>query len=285
MPPFMTTRPPYPDFENPPVVEVALAVQFERLGGFRYTHFGLLWHRFAQAFPLVEDHPPIQTLVETFGVRESPRIGIQLVSGDMPPAVRSWFLTEPRNELLQIQPDKLVHNWRKVGSGVHEGTDYPRYEHIRKQFEDELAIFCEFVNDFQLGNFWPNQCEITYINHILPGEDCSTHTEIDKIISSFKPSIRKLHHLELENARFDMRYIIRNAEQRPSGRLHASLQPAFRKSDEKAIFVLTLTARGQPDEASTAGVMRFVDQGRTLIVHGFTELTTPEMHTVWGRRA
>ena len=280
----MRNRLPYPDFESPPVVEVALAVQFERLGGFRYTHLGLLWQRFAHAFPHVEDHAPLDQLVETFGVPGGRRLGVQLISGDTPPAVRSWFLNEARTELLQLQPDRLVHNWRKVGSGVQDDHPYPRYEHIREQFSGELEIFCEFVKEFQLGNFSSNQCEITYINHLFAEDGWNAHNEVDTIISAFKANCRNLSGLAMENTRFDMRYIIQDSEKNPTGRLHVSFQPAFRKTDNKPMFVLTLVARGRPDEASSDGIMRFLDHGRSLIVRGFTELTTPHMHTVWGRR-
>lgn len=276
---------PYPDFENPPVVEVALAVQFERMAGFRYVHQGLLWQRFADTFPHVEDHAALEQLVETFGVPEGRRLAVQLISGNVAPAVRSWLLNETRTELLQIQPDKLVHNWRKIGPGVDEASQYPRYEHIRQQFGDELKIFCAFVEDFDLGDFAPNQCEITYINHIVAGDGWDHHNQIGNISSFLKEDRRTISGLEMENLKVDSRYIIRDAEQNPIGRLHISLQPAFRKVDEKPMFILTLVARGKPDESSSEGVMRFLDHGRSLIVHGFVDVTTSGMHAVWGRKS
>jgi hypothetical protein len=49
------------------------------------------------------------------------------------------------------------------------------------------------------------------------------------------------------------------------------------------MFRFTLTARGQPLGTGLAGVLEFLDLGREWIVTGFDELTTPEMHRLWGR--
>ena len=60
-------RPPdLPDFDNPPLVEVVLSVQFSDLQSYRTVHPGLLWERkFRESFPEFAEQPPLDPLFET----------------------------------------------------------------------------------------------------------------------------------------------------------------------------------------------------------------------------
>jgi uncharacterized protein (TIGR04255 family) len=177
-----------------------------------------------------------------------------------------------------------VHNWRRVGEGVEEGEKYPNYEYICEQFEHELKSFEEFVSKHGLGEFNPNQCEITYINHIDAGRGWERHGQLEEVVSILSSRYSQPFPLDLEASTLSMRYIIPDDEGKPIGRLHVSLQPAFRKSDDTPIFILTLTARGRPKEESRSGVTEFLDTGRKLIVLGFTAITTRKMHGIWRRK-
>jgi hypothetical protein len=58
---------PLPDYENPPVVETILGVQFERLPGFRNAHLGAFWKTLnTEEWPEVSDAPPLQPESEQF---------------------------------------------------------------------------------------------------------------------------------------------------------------------------------------------------------------------------
>jgi hypothetical protein len=67
------------------------------------------------------------------------------------------------------------------------------------------------------------------------------------------------------------------------GRLNVSVQPAYVNATREEILSMTLTARGEPLRADTDGVLDFLDMGHNWIVRGFTQLTTPKMHELWGR--
>lgn len=125
-----STTPRLPEFSRPPLTEVALTVQFEKVDGFRTVHAGLLWDRLRRELPNlehVEEHPPIEQAIESpgpIGVRPS---GVRVEVVDTPGLPRLFFLTHDKTQLIQLQVDRLSHNWRKVG-----GTEpYPRYEQIR----------------------------------------------------------------------------------------------------------------------------------------------------------
>ena len=278
------TRPPLPDFENPPVIEVVLSVQFEPIDGFRQVHLGLLWAEFRDKYPHVEEHPPLAQVTETFGIPEPAKIRIQVVPSHKPSAVRCWFLNDGRTELIQVQHDRFIHNWRKVGEGVAEGGTYPRYEYIRDQFEEEIKKFQNFLNTNNLDNIKLEQCEITYINHIMCGAGWKRHSDLYKVFTLWSSNYGEDLSLEMESSRFASRFIIPLESGEPAGRLHISLEPAFHRADNNLMFILTLTARGRPFNDDVDGALRFMDEGRISIVRGFTAITTPRMHKIWKRK-
>jgi len=104
------TNTPLPDFEGPPVVEVALAIQFKRLERLRAAHLGLLWSKFRdRGFPRTEDHGPLEPASERFDRNAvQPQLGIDVRVFDVPPLPRVWFLNEGGTQLIQFQPDRFV---------------------------------------------------------------------------------------------------------------------------------------------------------------------------------
>jgi len=272
-------QPPRPDFKQPPVVEVALSVQFDTLAKLGVPQLGLLWTEFRDRFPKVEEHPPLEPAFERFGVRGSPSQGPQLRMTTRPPPVRCWFLNEEGTELVQVQRDRFAHNWRSAGSG----QTYPRYEHIRETFKSELNIFHDFLAAEHLGDFKPNQCEVTYVNHVVSGKSWERHGELGNVLTVFAPKYSDGFLGEPEDARMTVDYVIPSPDGGPFGRLHVSAQPAYRAADDRAIFILTLTARGCPSSADVTGVLHALNLEREWVVRGFASITGPEMHKEWGR--
>ena len=266
-----------PDFENPPLVEVAISIQFDPLPDLQVPQIGLLWSIFRERFPKTEQHSPFSPVIEKFGPPSQPKT--QLEISTIPPAPRCWFLNEDGSELIQVQLDRFAHNWRKI----KQEDPYPRYAHIRDQFLEELTEFRKFLQTEKLGEFRPNQCEITYINHIEPSNIWETHRQLEKVLAMWKPKYSDDFLSEPENIRVAAQHIFTTDDGNPTGRLHISVQPAFSVSNNEPIFVVSLTARGAPDEQSSQSALTFIDKGREMIVRGFTSITTPEMHKLWGR--
>ena len=273
-----TTRPRLPDFANPPLIEVALAVQFEPLTALRSLHLGLLWKRFQDSFPRTEEHPPRDLTVERFGVPTPPKMEVRFET--TLPVPRYWFLNEAGTELIQVQQDAFVHNWRKVG----EGEEYPRYEYIRERFRAELDTFSQFLAQERLGDLVPNQCEVTYINNIVSGQGWERHGQIGEVLRVWTSRYSDAFLSEPEDVRHAVRFVIPDGAGNPLGRLHITSQPAYRITDGRPILVLKLTARGKPEGEGIEGVLRFLNTGREWIVRGFASITSPGMHEIWRRR-
>lgn len=269
-----------PDFTNPPVVEVALSVQFEPLSNLRTPQAGLLWSQFRAQFPKIEEHPTLNSVIEKFGVHRSRPVGIRIEMENKPPMPRCWFLNTSGTELIQVQQDRFVHNWRKVG----EGDKYPRYESVRDKIKKELNSFSQFLCHENVGEFIPNQCEITYVNHIRIGTEWQNHGQLGEVLTLFTPTYSEPFLPDAEDARVRVRYVVTGKDNQPLGRLHLSVEPGYWKADDEPMLVMTLTARGRPIGEGIDGIMQFFDIGREWIVRGFASVTTAQMHRAWGRK-
>lgn len=153
-----------PSFRQPPVVETALSIQFDELRTFRTTHFGLYHTTILDRFPLAEDKPRLQPVIEPFPL--GPRLPTLRIGPDEGRPARVWYRDALDGcEMLQLQPDRLAFNWCK-----REGVEYPRYAANRPRLLEELEKFRQFAAQQRLGNVVPNLCEVTYVNHIIPLE-------------------------------------------------------------------------------------------------------------------
>src|SRR5205823_1160448 len=133
-----------------------------------------------------------------------------------PPLPRCWFLNASGTQLIQVQRDRFAHNWRKVG----DGDAYPRYERMRDAFKRELEVFETFLTREALGELVPNQCEVTYVNHIIAGDGWARHGQIDEVLTvvSARPTEPLLG--EAEDVSVALRYVIADETGAPTGRLH-----------------------------------------------------------------
>lgn len=269
-----------PSFKFPPVNEVFLGVQFDTLEAFNIATYGLIWEKFRDRFPSVEHHMPLEPQFERIGGRKSP-IG-QLPPfriEQMAPLPRAWFLSRDGCELVQIQPDRFIRNWRRLNSS----DEYPRYEkHIRPEFEKDLKALEDFFRDIGMGRINPNQCEVSYINHI---DAESSHDKLNEVFIGWSNKYCPATIADIEDINLGMRHVVKDSNGEFLGRLYIKIQPAFRAADDKPIFLVELTLRGRPLRNNIEGVMEFMNIGREKIVRAFAEMTTPEMHKLWQREA
>ncbi|MGD0292248.1 MAG: TIGR04255 family protein [Terracidiphilus sp.] len=271
----VTTRPSdLPDFSNPPVTESVLSVQFDRLSALQTAHLGLYWSEIRDRFPKTEEHGELPIQIEQPPDSPQPIVGFQFEALEAPPIPRVWFINQEGTELIQVQRDRFITNWRKVG----EGNLYPRYERVREGFDKDFADFSQFVSHNQLGAIRVNQCEVTYINHIFSGVGWETHADIGKVFTVWQQPTSTFPR-QAQDIAFRARFPISDPTNGFIGRLHVTLQPVKRISDGLPMFLLELTARGLIGEGTD-----FFDLGRKWIVRSFAELTTPMMHEIWGRR-
>lgn len=261
-----------PDFDDPPVVETVLSVQFDPLPSVQAAHLGLLWNEYRSSFPKTEERPPLEPVIEQFPESLTTRVGLKLQALESMPIPRIWFTNEQEGEMIQVQNDRFIKNWRKPGDGYR----YPHYdETVRPHFDRDFGIFVAFLENNRLGTPRVNQCEVTYVNHILAGDGWTGYGEIDRIFTFWRPPEQSPPGA-VEDVRLHSRFVIPGAAGRPIGRLHVDVQPGVRTSDHHPMYVMHLTARGIVGDG-----VDFLDVGREWIVTTFKNLTTESMHRLW----
>jgi uncharacterized protein (TIGR04255 family) len=139
-------------------------------------------------------------------------------------------------------------------------------------------VFLQFAAEQSLGSIEPNQCEVTYVNHIrlLPG--LGVAATLDRVLMGWKLGTSDGWLTQGESGEFRARYIIGDKR----GRLYVDARPAVRRDTGQEIIRLDLTARGAPAHPNLDGVRECLDLGHEWVVRGFKSLTTKEMHTMWG---
>ena len=140
-------------FKKPPLNEIVFQVAFPEIQGFGPTHIGLFWSEFRDTFPTIESAPRIG-LPGAFNIR----------SGVLPDN-RVWLVHKDNSQVIQIQDDRFMFNWRETG----ESDSYPGFDVLYPMFK---TFFAQFVKFLEVENFRPKILtgfELQYINHIYQG--------------------------------------------------------------------------------------------------------------------
>lgn len=178
---------------------------------------------------------------------------------------------------MQLQPNWLACNWRKVAPDSQYGRWMSRREAFLQRYR-ELAAWVE-ERGVQIS---PDQCEVTYVNHIYPMQGVwDKHSEAHRVFRGLQ-QIHPVDGVRPEQTLWKAEYLLGETS-KPIGRLHINVQPAFSLKDDLPIFVMNLTARGAPSAQTVEGVMEFLDEGRRSVVGMFDRATTPEAHEYWGK--
>lgn len=273
----MLINDPIPSFKSPPINEVVLNVQYDAIEKFNITTYGLIWEKFKSDFPNVEQQMPLEPQFEKIGGRHAPGDFLRFKIGQISmPLPRAWFISGNNQEIIQIQPDRFIMNWRRIN-----GDAYPRYDgHMRDGFLKNLELLDNFYQENGLGKLQPNQCEISYINHI---DVSGTHENLSKIFTGWSNQYDLFDIADIEHIDLNINHIIKNEAGEFLGRLNIRIMPAFKETDDSPIFLMELTVRGRPLGNDLKDVINFMDLGREKIVRAFTKITTSEMHDIWER--
>lgn len=255
-----------PNFKLPPVIERVLGVHFAPIENWGVPHFGLLWQTMRTDYPKFSVQPPIASAAEL----ESNFLRLDFRSE---PDIRCWFLSETDDELIQVQRDRFLLNWRR-----RESRDYPRYSpDLRNTFLSRWKAFTDFLKSENLQQPHVIQCEVTYINHIPQGDGWQVAADWDKVFTICNP-LRSESSLPLpESRRFALSYLLPNE----LGSLTASATRVLRGTDSKVVIQFEISARGKPERATADAIFDWLDEAHEWVVRSFDDLTMPAMHERW----
>jgi uncharacterized protein (TIGR04255 family) len=262
-------RPPYlPDFRSPPLDEVVLGVQFAPVPGYLSIHAGHVWDLFREEFPHVQEHPPLAPTFETFGLPQAGQISFGITT--TVPHSRFWFLSKGKDELIQFQNDRILHNWRKIGDRANK---YPRFEVIIEKFKKELYTLQDYFKQFKSAELTANQCEVSYVNKIQVSLDPNPQHWLRYLCPN---------DIKMDDFSMVFRRVIFGEDGKPRGRLFCEASSVGDAKGQRVI-VLSLTVKGAPATPDIPGALDFLRRGREIIVTTFADVTTDSAHKEWGR--
>lgn len=257
-----------PKYDNPPVVETVIGVQFPELAEFRSAHFGEYRSRIKDRFPACEDQPRLRSVNEVFP-RAAPRdIPVVRFSRGVAPA-RIWYVAKPANELIQLQPDRYLFNWRKRD----DGTEYPSYSVNSQKFLDLFKEFRQFCDSAQLDDPTPEIAEVTYINHIRTESAESAVELFGKVFVGMRWETADGWLPKPESAGFNRSFVIDKSR----GRLHATAAVAVDLVRKEELVRLELTARVIHPAGDAVQIEESLQLAHDWVVSGFASMTSPEI--------
>lgn len=267
----MPERPPdLPEYERPPVDEVAIGVQFSPIVGLMAPHYGLFWASVRDEYPRVETQPRIPAPIDSLGDPAPP--SIQFSFG--PDQGRNWYIAETDDLLIQIQDTRFIQNWRK------RSDQYPRYEQVKSRFWDSFGKFRGLLADESIAMPPVQQVEVSYINWI-------TDIKVSEFLKIGGASSIAVGGVVSAPSTLGVaaKYSIED-ESVQIGNLYIECQQGIRPGSDgpKTGSNLSLTYRvPDPKGMDDGEIDRHLDRARETIVRAFTEVTTGAAHKLWKR--
>jgi len=252
------------DYDHPPVVEVVYGVKFTPLKGWMLPHIGAFWQRVKAEFPECEHAPPIS----------DPNIADTVTGLPLP---RVWLINDSSDRLVQLQPGRLLFNWRHRQGG----EPYPRYRTLSKRFFDLFREFREFVAEYEVGDIELLECELTYINHVFEQEGWALPQLMGKVVNQIEWNDQRHQFLPRPSS---MNWQAGFSFHEQPGELSIKLNPAKRAKDEKRLLILELSAQGLPAKTPIDHMEGWFSHAHEWIVRGFGDLTSDEaQNELWGK--
>jgi uncharacterized protein (TIGR04255 family) len=223
-----------------------------------------------EAYPILEEKPPLPEVYEN---PVSSELGRTELSA-LPPVRRSWFVDPTRAWILQLQENRLAHNWRQI-----DDAPYPRFPVCWGKLEAAWGSFLELHRAERLAEPVVDQLELTYVNRLLSGSAWSRLEELGKVLPDLSWRPGKLFLPGPSAFEWSAAFEMPEA----AGRLRVSARPAVWTRDGRPVLLVELTARGPL--APRQDMHDWFGLAREWIVRGFADLAD-EAHqrSEWGRR-
>lgn len=131
-------------------------------------------------------------------------------------------------------------------------------------------------------------CEVTYVNTVeMPGEnDHAAHPPLADIINRVAPRPEDAFLPPAEDAQLVVRWRIPGSEvgkvDSPAGRLYLQTAPGIKPQQLTPIYLVNVTAHVIPATGEVDDAFHALDVGHRWAVLGFKDVTTTEMHDLWG---
>lgn len=123
---------------EPPIIEVAITLHFDRLAGVTALDVAELFQRFGGDFRTVQHLPELPP-----GTLEgSQQFEISPPSPDLP---RTWFVSEDLRYVAQFQADRFSLSWRRLSP--QQELEYPGYDEVLRRYRRYMGVVSEWMTD------------------------------------------------------------------------------------------------------------------------------------------
>jgi uncharacterized protein (TIGR04255 family) len=256
----VVTRPAdLPDYDDPPVNEVVIGIQFNQTA-ITGAHIGLFWEELRDEFPKASEQPPLEPRIESLQPLHFTAPRLEFTTSWH--GSRYWLTSEDDVQLVQVQSDRLLYNWRR---GPHNAT-YPHFEALQEKFWTIAEKWSGFLKK-EGQALALTQWEVTYINHIPTPEGQPTLADA---LSFWGERLDHALGGAAEVGRMEaQRILIENTS--PWARMYVNITTGYRLDQVPLpLIALELTVRGPPgDEDTWETTHDRVLQARRQIVTAF----------------
>ena len=260
-------------FENPPIVELTIAVYFDpAITDLQSEHIGLFWHEIRDAFPAVDQEHPMRAPAGSSDFDPH-----TTNSNELFPMPMYHFVGKDDASLIHIQKDAFMFGWHS------QDQKYIGYNNgIKPAFDKYYDLFSSFVHS-ELNIETPNikVCELSYLNIIEKSEVWTTLKDTKQIIPSF--SMLDFGMQDSEQQFFNCRYYYSVA---PDLQINININNAVstQQADMTALL-FGIKVRGQPAYGTKSSADDWFKRAHDVATKCFMGLTNQECHTkLWGLR-
>lgn len=267
-----------PSFQSPPLREMVLSTQFDPIDGFSSGHQGLFWAQIQADYPNAQDAALIDPVPERFtaGIEKRPHRGIQIRPA--PTGTRLQLIDSSQSRMIQIQDNRLVFNWRKIGN-----AEYPRWAVILDEYTRIFKEFEKFLSRHGFTELRVNQWEVTYLNHLIKGAEWNSPNDWNEIVPGLVGNTGVSGDLmQTESLAHRYKFLSTKAQ----ARLHVELVHGFVQDDaenDNEALILKFVARGPAEPSVTPSLADGFNHGHEMIVTAFDALTSAKAHKFWGK--
>lgn len=251
---------PLPEYDHPPVIEVAVGVEFLPVDELDIAALVNLHNVWSDDYPKIILQPELPS-----ASRFASQLPVVFNTG-VPP-VRLWSLSEDENFLVQVQADRIVMNWRRISD-----AEYPHYDNIVVQFQARWSEFVDYLGRIGASPPSPTVAEVTYVNSIHfnasagPVEILTFDRNVDGLWPAAALSIQRVSPIPAELGQPGVLRIAANTEEPGALRLDVVAR----------IDVDPLIEDAFPRDA--------LDFAHEVAVRGFSLSVTAAQQETWGRR-
>jgi uncharacterized protein (TIGR04255 family) len=264
------------NYERPPLVEVAMSVQFDPPRALSQAHLGAFWSLQREDFPNIRANQPIDAVIDDFDGQWVPS-SIRF-SWSNEPHIRLQMSSSDDQWMCQIQRDRLVVNWRK-----REGV-YPRFGATLERFKNAWQAFTQFAQAFEVQGIAPRTWEVTYVNRVPRSELWATALDWACVFPGlWGGRFIDIDGLSLSGASGQWAW---KSTAGPS-RVYAEARPGRTNDDPpQQLLMLNLTARGRVESRKNesddfAPIEAGMHTGHELILRTFESIASEQAKEHW----